>query len=186
MKHRWNIKLKRVQACSRRTNVARVPSLLPLRARGEMSFCAKFTSAVVLGAMGISGVSIYDDYLIFQQVSKKALAKANVDSEFKAIVGENIDQGPWYEASMTVDHEGHSAACSFPVSGSLCSANIHLRAVRYEETNSFASYFVLPGSGEWELVVLEALMHRPGSGDQQNPERIDLLKSDEAAPGCAR
>ncbi|KAG0572434.1 hypothetical protein KC19_VG094800 [Ceratodon purpureus] len=132
MKHRWNIKLKRVQACSRRTNVARVPSLLPLRARGEMSFCAKFTSAVVLGAMGISGVSIYDDYLIFQQVSKKALAKANVDSEFKAIVGENIDQGPWYEASMTVDHEGHSAACSFPVSGSLCSANIHLRAVRYE------------------------------------------------------
>ena len=65
-------------------------------------------------------------------VSRKALAKANSDSQLKKIVGENIEQGQWYEASMTVDHEGHSAACSFPISGSLCSANIHLRAVRYE------------------------------------------------------
>lgn len=163
--------------------MARVPSLLPSRPRYEMSFCRKFTAAAVFGGIGIGGLTVYNDYLIFQQCSKSALAKANSDSSLKTILGENIEQGPWYEATMAVDHEGHSAMCHFPVSGSLASANIHLRAVRYEETKSFMSYFVLPGSGNWELLVLEALNHRP---DQPNPQRIDLLGRDNFAPGCAR
>ena len=54
--------------------MARVPSLLPSRARGEVSFCRKFTSVVVLGGTTIGGVSIYDDWLIFQQCSKSVSA----------------------------------------------------------------------------------------------------------------
>jgi hypothetical protein len=77
-----------------------------------------------------------------------------MDPEFRAVVGENVDQGHWYEASMTVDHEGHSAMCSFPVSGTLCSANIHLRAVRYEGaclalTILLSSFLSCPKQMKW-------------------------------------
>lgn len=59
-----------VQAFCGRSNVARVPSLLPSRPRYEMSFCRKFTTVVVLGGVGFGGVSVYDEYLIFQQCCK--------------------------------------------------------------------------------------------------------------------
>ena len=179
--------------CCCRSNVARVPHLVAPRVRTKMSFCRKFTTVMLLGSMGVAGVSIYDDYLIFEQCSKwvttlcyttfsclwiwpiwvvvaiygvqnswtdrkelvsmnnnsglfrdsqckirgcclrrRAMEKATTDTRLKDILGEHIQQGPWYEATMGVDHEGHSASCSFPVTGSLGSANLHLRAVRYE------------------------------------------------------
>ena len=87
MKRRRDWKL-RLAVCSRRGNVARVPSLLPLRrARGEMSFCTKFTTAVVLGSMTVGGVAIYDDYLIFQQVSKSV-----VDPRHQQYPRESVDR----------------------------------------------------------------------------------------------
>lgn len=88
---------------------------------------------VVLGVTGIGALSIFDDYLIFQQCSQSALETANSDSELKTILGEKIEQGPLYAATLGVDREGNSANCSFPVAGSLAKGNLHLRAVRYEE-----------------------------------------------------
>ena len=56
--------------CCCRSNVARVPHLVAPRVRTKMSFCRKFTTVMLLGSMGVAGVSIYDDYLIFEQCSK--------------------------------------------------------------------------------------------------------------------
>jgi len=51
-----------------------------------------------------------------------------------AVLGEHIEQGPWYEATMGLDHEGHSASCTFSVIGSLGTANLHLQVVKFEGT----------------------------------------------------
>jgi hypothetical protein len=48
------------------------------------------------------------------------------------MIGEYVDQGPWYEATMDTAHEGHSATCTFPVHGTHGSAELRVRAVRYE------------------------------------------------------
>ncbi|XP_024401972.1 uncharacterized protein [Physcomitrium patens] len=124
-----------------------------------MSFRRKLTSLLVLGVTGVGALSIWDDYLIFHQCSKGALDIANSDSELKTILGENIAQGPLYAATMGLDREGNSAQCSFPVTGSLDSGNLHLRAVRYEEKYKWLTpYFPGFSGGRWEVLVLEALV----------------------------
>lgn len=124
-----------------------------------MSFRRKFTSVLVLGMTGVGAFSILDDYLIFQQCSQSALETANTDVELKTILGENIERGPLYAATMGVDREGNSANCSFPVTGSLAKGNLHLRAVRYEEKYKWLMpYFPGSSGGRWEVLVLEALV----------------------------
>jgi hypothetical protein len=92
----------------------------------------KVTSGLLLGLMSLAGVSIYDDYLIYQQCSEKAMDQAVNNPQLLAVLGEHIEKGPWYEATMGLDHEGHSASCTFSVIGSLGTANLHLRAVKFE------------------------------------------------------
>jgi hypothetical protein len=51
-----------------------------------------------------------------------------------AVLGEHIEQGSWYEATIGLDHEGHSASCTFSMIGSLGTANLHLQVVKFEGT----------------------------------------------------
>jgi hypothetical protein len=51
-----------------------------------------------------------------------------------AVLGEHIEQGPWYEATIGLDHEGHSASCTFSMICSLGTANLHLQVVKFEGT----------------------------------------------------
>jgi len=124
-----------------------------------MSFRRKFTSVLVLAVTGVGAFSIFDDYLIFQRCSQSALETANTDVELKTILGENIERGPLYAATIGVDREGNSANCSFPVTGSLAKGNLHLRAVRYDEKYKWLTpYFPGSSGGRWEVLVLEALV----------------------------
>lgn len=124
-----------------------------------MSLRRKFTSVLVLAVTGVGAFSILDDYLIFQQCSQNALETANTDVELKTILGENIERGPLYAATMGVDREGNSANCSFPVTGSLANGNLHLRAVRNDEKHKWLTpYFPGSSGGRWEVLVLEALV----------------------------
>jgi hypothetical protein len=124
-----------------------------------MSMRKKVTSGLLLGLMSLAGVSIYDDYLIYQQCSKKAMDQAVNNPRLLAVLGEHIEKGPWYEATMGLDHEGHSASCTFSVIGSLGTANLHLRAVKFEEKRNWLSPYA-PGitGGRWEVLTLEALV----------------------------
>ncbi|KAG0582224.1 hypothetical protein M758_3G042800 [Ceratodon purpureus] len=137
------------------------------------SWCRKATSLVVFGLMGVTGTGIYDDYLVFKQCSTKAIAKARNDPRLMRMIGDYVDQGPWYEATMDTAHEGHSATCRFPVHGTHGSAKLCVRAVRYEERMSSQFYYVWPGQGQWEMLVLEALIPQP---NKEDTIRIDLLQ----------
>ncbi len=48
-------------------------------------------------------------------VCGKAMDHA-VKKTLLAVLGEHTEQGPWY-AAMGLDHEGHSASCTFCVIG---------------------------------------------------------------------
>jgi len=67
-------------------------------------------------------------------VCRKAMDQAANNPQLLAVLGEHIEKGPWYEATMGLDREGHSASCTFSVIGSLGTANLHLRAVKFEGT----------------------------------------------------
>lgn len=45
-------------------------------------------------------------------------------------IGEPIEKGPWYNASLAVSHQRHSVSCSFPVIGPQGTGILHLKAVR--------------------------------------------------------
>lgn len=57
-----------------------------------------------------------------EKVSKN---KAIIDA-----IGEPVEKGPWYNASLAVAHKRHSVSCSFPVSGPRGSGILHLKAIR--------------------------------------------------------
>ncbi len=67
-------------------------------------------------------------------VCRKAMDHAVNNPQLLAVLGEHIEQGPWYEATMGLDHEGHSACCTFSMIGSLGTANLHLQVVKFEGT----------------------------------------------------
>lgn len=51
-------------------------------------------------------------------------------------IGEPIEKGPWYNASLAVSHQRHSVSCSFPVIGPQGTGILHLKAVRNGGKNS--------------------------------------------------
>lgn len=59
----------------------------------------------------------------------KALEKASKNQAIIDAIGEPIEKGPWYSASLAVAHKRHSVSCTFPVSGPQGSGIFQLKAV---------------------------------------------------------
>lgn len=60
----------------------------------------------------------------------KGLAHASQNQEVVKALGEPIERGPWYNASLAVAHRRHSVSCTFPVSGPNGTGVLQLKAVR--------------------------------------------------------
>lgn len=78
---------------------------------------------------------------------------AAADARLQQILGDDIGSGPWYEGSLGRGHSGHSASCSFPISGSRGSATLQLKAIRFdgELPQSLTHVFcLLAGSSSFE------------------------------------
>jgi len=64
--------------------------------------------------------------LIFSKAMEKVMnSKVMIEA-----IGEPIEKGPWYNASLAVSHQRHSVSCSFPVIGPQGTGILHLKAVR--------------------------------------------------------
>lgn len=79
------------------------------------------------------------------------MEKACHDPRLMKKLGDNIQQGPWWESSLRIDHEGHSAAFHIPIIGTRGHARMHLRAVRYE--GAWPQFNFKTGSTLWEIGV---------------------------------
>ncbi|CAM8930372.1 unnamed protein product [Rhodiola kirilowii] len=140
--------------------------------------------AVALGLLAITGgvaASALNDLVIFYRCSSKAIEKASKDQRLVEAIGEPIERGPWYNASLAVVHQKRSASCTFPVSGSRGSGIFQLKAVRndglclnlsiFYDDSSWLSYL---GLGDWDVLMLEALLHAPGNDEKNQTFRISI------------
>lgn len=85
-------------------------------------------------------------------------------------IGEPIVRGPWFNASLAVAHRRHSIACTFPVSGPRGSGIFQFKAVR----NGDDSWLSILRPQDWEILMMEALLHIPGSEQEGRTFRITV------------
>lgn len=73
---------------------------------------------------------LYDDGGVVWIPCSKAMEKASKSQAIIDAIGEPIERGPWYNASLAVAHKRHSVSCTFPVSGPQGIGILQLKAIR--------------------------------------------------------
>ncbi|XP_022771342.1 uncharacterized protein LOC111314345 isoform X1 [Durio zibethinus] len=141
------------------------------------SFAGKAVSFVLITVTGGVALSALDDLAIYHGCSSKAMEKASKNQAIIDAIGEPIKKGPWYNASLAVAHKRRSVSCTFPVSGPQGSGVLQLKAVRnggsFTDDNWYS--YVLPR--DWEILIMEALLHVPGNEEKRQTTRISLLEN---------
>ncbi|XP_051119805.1 uncharacterized protein LOC127243699 [Andrographis paniculata] len=133
----------------------------------------KLVSGALICLVGGVALSALDDLAIYHSCSKKALEKASKNQAIVEAIGEPIERGPWYNASLAVAHKRHSVACTFPVSGPQGSGIFQLKAVRNGEDTLFS----ILRPRDWEILIMEALVHVPGNEQPEQTFRISVSDS---------
>uniref|UniRef100_M4F5W2 Mitochondrial import inner membrane translocase subunit Tim21 n=1 Tax=Brassica campestris TaxID=3711 RepID=M4F5W2_BRACM len=143
------------------------------------SFGRKAVSFVLITVTGGVALSALDDLSIYRGCSSKAMEKVMRNKAMIEAIGEPIEKGPWYNASLAVSQQRHSVSCSFPVVGPQGTGILHLKAVR----NGEDSLFGFLQQREWDILIMDALVHVPSNDGPQQTLRIDI--SDFAPPSAA-
>lgn len=136
----------------------------------------RVVSAALISLTGGVALSALDDLAIYHGCSSKAMEKASKNESVINAIGEPIVRGPWYNASLAVTHKRHSVSCTFPVSGPRGTGVFQLRAVRDGDDTWFT--FFRPR--EWEILIMEALLHVPSNEEKLQTFRLSL--SDNLTP----
>ncbi|GFP87740.1 hypothetical protein PHJA_000917700 [Phtheirospermum japonicum] len=97
-------------------------------------------------------------------------------------IGEPIVKGPWYNASLAVNHKRRSVSCSFPASGPQGTGMFQLKAV-HSGDDSWFSYLWPP---DWEILVMEALLHVPANEERQRTYRISVSDYPSSPPPACK
>ncbi|XP_065876766.1 uncharacterized protein [Euphorbia lathyris] len=151
-------------------------NLKPVDEEKSKAFGRKAVSFLLITFTGGVALSALDDLAIYRGCSSMAMEKASNNQAIKDAIGEPIVKGPWYNASLAVARKRHSVSCTFPVLGPNGNGVVQLKAVRNGEDNWFS--FFLPR--DWEILIMEALLHVPGKEEKQQTLRISL--SDNISP----
>ncbi|KAJ7972585.1 Cytochrome oxidase assembly protein [Quillaja saponaria] len=130
----------------------------------------KAVSFVLITVTGGVALSALDDLAIYHGCSSKAIEKASKNKALIDSIGEPIVKGPWYNASLAVAHKRHSVSCTFPVSGPQGTGVLQLKAVR----NGDDSWFSFLRSHDWDILIMDALLHVPGNEEKNQTMRITL------------
>ncbi|KAL3838414.1 hypothetical protein ACJIZ3_023005 [Penstemon smallii] len=140
------------------------------------SWGRKVVSGALICLTGGVALSALDDLVIYHGCSRKALEKASKSQAIIEAIGEPIERGPWYNASLAVAHKRQSVSCTFPVSGPQGTAIFQLKAVRSGDD----TWFSILRPRDWEILVMEALLHVPSNEKMQQTYRISV--SDNSPP----
>ncbi|XP_042028849.1 uncharacterized protein LOC121775841 isoform X1 [Salvia splendens] len=140
------------------------------------SWGRRIVSGALLCLTGGVALSALDDLVIYQGCSRflsfslKAMEKASKNKAIIDAIGEPIVRGPWYNASLAVAHKRHSLSCTFPVSGPQGSGIFQLKAVCNEDQGLFS----ILRARDWEILIMEALLHVPGNDEKERTFRINV------------
>ncbi|KAI7743602.1 hypothetical protein M8C21_000801 [Ambrosia artemisiifolia] len=143
------------------------------------SWGRRLVSGGLICVTGGVALSALDDLVIYHGCSSKAMEKASKNQAVVEAIGEPITRGPWYNASLAVTHRRHSVSCTFPVSGPHGTGIFQLRAVR----NGDESWLTFFRPRDWEILIMEALVHVPENEDKNKTFRI-RISDDVASPAC--
>ncbi|KAL3521107.1 hypothetical protein ACH5RR_019256 [Cinchona calisaya] len=100
------------------------------KSRSRKKLGRRAVSGGLICLTGVVALSALDDLAIYHGCSSKAMEKASKSQAISDVIGEPIERGPWYNASLAVAHKRHSASCTFPVSGPQGIGIFLLKAVR--------------------------------------------------------
>ncbi|KAG8083257.1 hypothetical protein GUJ93_ZPchr0015g6998 [Zizania palustris] len=84
----------------------------------------------LLGLTGAVAASAVSDLSVFLSCSSQAIEKASQNQQIVNAIGTPIVRGPWYSASIAVNHTRHSVSCTFPVSAPQGNGLLKFKAVR--------------------------------------------------------
>ncbi|XP_077250921.1 cytochrome oxidase complex assembly protein [Tasmannia lanceolata] len=149
-----------------------------VEAKKKRSLGRKLVSVLLFSVTGGLALSALDDLAIYHGCTSKAIEKANQNKAIVDALGEPIVRGPWYNASLAVAHKRHSVSCTFPVAGTQGTGIFQLKAIRQD--NSWLSFLRYQ---DWEILVMEALVHAPGNEEKQQTFRINLMDNN-YPPDC--
>eukprot|EP00262_Sarcandra_glabra_P008906 TRINITY_DN22847_c0_g1_i1.p1 TRINITY_DN22847_c0_g1~~TRINITY_DN22847_c0_g1_i1.p1 ORF type:complete len:195 (-),score=24.98 TRINITY_DN22847_c0_g1_i1:204-788(-) len=136
----------------------------------KTSLGRKVVPILLISVTGGVALSAVNDLAIYHDCSSKAIEKASQNQTIKDALGEPIVRGPWYNASLGVAHRRHSVSCTFPVSGPQGTGIFQLKAIRQGEN----AWFSFLRNRDWEILIMEALLHVPGNEEKQQTFRIRL------------
>ncbi|XP_020887254.1 uncharacterized protein LOC9322343 isoform X2 [Arabidopsis lyrata subsp. lyrata] len=142
------------------------------------SFGRKAVSFVLITVTGGVALSALDDLSIYRGCSSKAMEKVMNSKAMIEAIGEPIEKGPWYNASLAVSHQRHSVSCSFPVIGPQGTGILHLKAVRNGD-----SMFGFLQQRDWDILIMDALVHVPSNEGPQQTLRINVSNIVDPSPG---
>ncbi|KAK1437341.1 hypothetical protein QVD17_03132 [Tagetes erecta] len=143
------------------------------------SWGRRLVSGGLICVTGGVALSALDDLVIYHSCTSKAMEKASKNQAVVEAIGEPIARGPWYNASLAVTHRRHSGSCTFPVSGPHGTGIFQLRAVRNGEESWLS--FLRPR--DWDILIMEALLHVPENEEKNKTFRI-RLSDDVSSPAC--
>ncbi|KAL0803107.1 hypothetical protein Bca101_058283 [Brassica carinata] len=169
------------------------------------SFGRKAVSFVLITVTGGVALSAFDDLSIYRGCSSKAMEKVMRNKAMIEAIGEPIEKGPWYNASLAVSQQRHSVSCSFPVIGPQGTGILHLKAVRNggkkflkrpklacddDDDDSYSTSFLVAflfgflgtedslfgflQQRDWDILIMDALVHVPSNDGPQQTLRIDI------------
>ncbi|KAJ7977171.1 Cytochrome oxidase assembly protein [Quillaja saponaria] len=133
----------------------------------------KAVSFVLITVTGGVALSALDDLAIYHGCSSKAIEKASTNKALIDAIGEPIVKGPWYNASLAVALKRQSVSCTFPVSGPQGTGVLQMKGVR----NGDDRWFSFLRSHDWDILIMDALLHVPGNEEKHQTMRISLADS---------
>ncbi|KAK4801781.1 hypothetical protein SAY86_022268 [Trapa natans] len=108
------------------------------------------------------------------------MEKASNNQGLKDVLGEPIEKGPWYNATLAVSHKRRSASCTFPVSGPRGNGILQLKAMKNGDDN-WLSYL---RPRDWEILIMEALLHVPDNDEKTQTFRMTILDDLPSSPAA--
>ncbi|KAK3145317.1 hypothetical protein QOZ80_4AG0327190 [Eleusine coracana subsp. coracana] len=160
------------------------PTMPPPEAAGEGAgtWARRAVALSLLGLTGAVGASAVSDLSVFLSCSSQAIEKATQNQQIVDAIGVPIVRGPWYSASIAVNHARHSVSCTFPVSGPQGNGLLKFKAVRLGDESWFS--FLQPS--DWEILLMDAILDIPTEDGKHRTMRVTIPDNKAPPPADCR
>ncbi|CAO2034249.1 unnamed protein product [Urochloa humidicola] len=108
----------------------------------------------------------------------QAIEKATQNQQIVNAIGKPIVRGPWYSASIAVNHAKHSVSCTFPVSAPQGSGLLKFKAVRLGDESWYS--FLQPS--DWEILIMDAILDIHTEDGKHRTVRVTISDNTPAPP----